>query len=241
MFLKHALMKHGSLWGHGAYLGPDYTAEHLHLEVGILREVLAESHLGPGGPRKPGAPPHARPCGPVEDEARVAAELSGKRTGASASRLGVRARVVPTPSSQPDPSGAASCPKSPKPPPSRPPRRPIPWAKLLKRTFRTDVLCCPRCRGTRRVVAVVLRSSTAQAILEHLRLPSRPLPLAPATSPPQLDLSPALATGRGRPLPSGPYALPPSASAVTLPAPLRDQGRRFLPGLPHGSRKGNLT
>jgi len=31
-----------------------------------------------------------------------------------------------------------------------------------------------------------LRSSTAQAILEHLRLPSKPLPLAPATSPPQL-------------------------------------------------------
>jgi hypothetical protein len=36
------------------------------------------------------------------------------------------------------------------------------------------------------VAAVVLRSSTARAILEHLRLPSRPLPLAPATSPPQL-------------------------------------------------------
>ncbi len=51
-----------------------------------------------------------------------------------------------------------------------------------------DVLACPRCGGTRRVVAVVLRSSTAQAILEHLRLPSRPLPLAPATSPPQLGL-----------------------------------------------------
>ena len=48
------------------------------------------------------------------------------------------------------------------------------------------LLTCPRCGGTRRVVAVVLRSSTAQAILEHLRLPSRPLPLAPATSPPQL-------------------------------------------------------
>src|SRR5262249_20183112 len=40
------------------------------------------------------------------------------------------------------------------------------------------------CAGPRRVVAVVLRSSTARAILEHLRLPSRPLPLAPATSPP---------------------------------------------------------
>jgi len=61
-------------------------------------------------------------------------------------------------------------------------------AELLKRTFQTDVLTCPRCGGTRRVVAVVLRSTTAQAILEHLRLPSRPLPLAPATSPPQLGL-----------------------------------------------------
>jgi hypothetical protein len=30
-----------------------------------------------------------------------------------------------------------------------------------------------RACGTRHVVAVVLRSSTAQAILEHLRLPSR--------------------------------------------------------------------
>jgi hypothetical protein len=29
-------------------------------------------------------------------------------------------------------------------------------------------------------VAVVLHSATARAILEHLRLPSRPLPLAPA-------------------------------------------------------------
>jgi len=35
--------------------------------------------------------------------------------------------------------------------------------------------------------SVVLRPSTAQAILEHLRLPSMPLPFAPATSPPQLD------------------------------------------------------
>jgi len=69
----------------------------------------------------------------------------------------------------------------------RQPRRPIPWAELLKRTFQTDALTCPRCGSTRRVVAVVLRSTTAQAILEHLRLPSRPLPLAPATSPPQLD------------------------------------------------------
>ena len=41
VFLKHALMEHGTLWGHGAYLGPDYTAEYLHREVGIARDALA--------------------------------------------------------------------------------------------------------------------------------------------------------------------------------------------------------
>jgi nitric oxide reductase subunit B len=46
VFLKHALMEHGSLWGHGAYLGPDYTAEHLHRAVGIHRDVLARSRFG---------------------------------------------------------------------------------------------------------------------------------------------------------------------------------------------------
>jgi nitric oxide reductase subunit B len=30
VFLKYGLMEHGTLWGHGAYLGPDYTAEYLH-------------------------------------------------------------------------------------------------------------------------------------------------------------------------------------------------------------------
>ncbi len=65
-------------------------------------------------------------------------------------------------------------------------RRVVTAALLL--FSQTDVLACPRCGGTRRVLAVILRSTTAQAILEHLRLPSRPLPLAPATSPPQLDL-----------------------------------------------------
>ena len=45
---------------------------------------------------------------------------------------------------------------------------------------------CPHLPPLRRPQA--RRSSTAQAILEHLRLPSRPLPLAAATSPPQLGV-----------------------------------------------------
>jgi nitric oxide reductase subunit B len=46
VFLRHALMEHGTLWGHGAYLGPDYTAEHLHREVGLLRDFAAGRQFG---------------------------------------------------------------------------------------------------------------------------------------------------------------------------------------------------
>ena len=46
VFLKHGLMEHGTLWGHGAYLGPDYTAEYLHRQVEIARDVLATSRFG---------------------------------------------------------------------------------------------------------------------------------------------------------------------------------------------------
>lgn len=41
VFLKYDLMEHGTLWGHGAYLGPDYTAINLH-RIGIsMKEYLA--------------------------------------------------------------------------------------------------------------------------------------------------------------------------------------------------------
>ncbi|HKI90018.1 MAG TPA: hypothetical protein VKA38_13395, partial [Draconibacterium sp.] len=30
LFLKKALMNNGTIWGHGAYLGPDFSAEYLH-------------------------------------------------------------------------------------------------------------------------------------------------------------------------------------------------------------------
>jgi len=38
VFLKYALMEHGTLWGHGAYLGPDYSAEYLHRLAEICNE-----------------------------------------------------------------------------------------------------------------------------------------------------------------------------------------------------------
>lgn len=44
VFLKYGLMEHGTLWGHGAYLGPDYTAEYLHRLAEITRESIARVH-----------------------------------------------------------------------------------------------------------------------------------------------------------------------------------------------------
>ncbi len=46
VFLKYGLMEHGTLWGHGAYLGPDYTAEYLHRLAEISRETLAVARYG---------------------------------------------------------------------------------------------------------------------------------------------------------------------------------------------------
>lgn len=46
VFLKYALMEHGTLWGHGAYLGPDYSASYLRREAEIVREHLAIKRFG---------------------------------------------------------------------------------------------------------------------------------------------------------------------------------------------------
>ncbi len=46
VFFKYALMEHGTLWGHGAYLGPDYAAEDLHRLAEIGRDTLAQAGYG---------------------------------------------------------------------------------------------------------------------------------------------------------------------------------------------------
>jgi nitric oxide reductase subunit B len=38
VFLRNGLMEYGSIFGHGAYLGPDYTAEYLHNAALFVRE-----------------------------------------------------------------------------------------------------------------------------------------------------------------------------------------------------------
>lgn len=41
VFLKHGLMENGTIWGHGAYLGPDFSAEYLHTLGLHVRHALA--------------------------------------------------------------------------------------------------------------------------------------------------------------------------------------------------------
>jgi len=50
VFLKYGLMDNGSIWGHGAYLGPDYSAEALHRMGVDTGAALAQQQIG-----KPGA------------------------------------------------------------------------------------------------------------------------------------------------------------------------------------------
>ena len=54
------------------------------------------------------------------------------------------------------------------------------WSELMKRVFAADVLTCDHCGGRLRIVATIRPPETTRKILEHLGLPSRPPPLAPA-------------------------------------------------------------
>lgn len=59
------------------------------------------------------------------------------------------------------------------------------WAAALKRVFGTDVLTCARCGGRLVVLAFIEKLSAVRTILDHLGLPSTPLPLEKARGPPQ--------------------------------------------------------
>ncbi|HTY53677.1 MAG TPA: hypothetical protein VMB26_00675, partial [Candidatus Binataceae bacterium] len=52
IFLSHGLMENGTIWGHGAYLGPDYSAEFLHtMALDILASLSTRMTPSPDGAR----------------------------------------------------------------------------------------------------------------------------------------------------------------------------------------------
>ncbi len=57
VFLGNGLMEYGSVFGHGAYLGPDYTADYLHRSITAMQRfyVAQAGPLMSGEPREPSA------------------------------------------------------------------------------------------------------------------------------------------------------------------------------------------
>jgi len=45
VFLKHGLMENGTIWGHGAYLGPDFSATYLHALAVDAAEFIARENF----------------------------------------------------------------------------------------------------------------------------------------------------------------------------------------------------
>ena len=48
IFLKHGLMDNGTIWGHGGYLGPDFSAQSLHILALDLADRIARERLSRG-------------------------------------------------------------------------------------------------------------------------------------------------------------------------------------------------
>ena len=109
--------------------------------------------------------------------------------GFFAPNASLRKHLVPKPPMLPPvPAVPPSPVPSPGPTSTPPPKYRVPWAQLLQKTFTVDILTCNKCGGPRRVVACVFSPTVAREILQHLRLPARPLPRAPARAPPQHEL-----------------------------------------------------
>ena len=89
-----------------------------------------------------------------------------------------------------------------------------PWAELLKRTFQIDVLCCPKCQGRMKLVAMVTDPRSVTRFLRALGEPTEAPERVPARGPPS-----------GRAPSSGrcPSATPPK---MRREAPLRSPPRK---------------
>ena len=51
LFLQHGLMEYGTIFGHGAYLGPDFTSQYLHGALEAVRERHAGTDAAPAAGR----------------------------------------------------------------------------------------------------------------------------------------------------------------------------------------------
>ena len=141
VFLKYGLMENGTIWGHGAYLGPDFSADYLHTLAIHAAENAARTLYG-----KELASLNPVERGAVDAEVRQTlkqnrydagdghADAHGRRSGIIPAPTGQMGRVFLQARHQRGPAGeiyhrpranSASSPRfSPGPPGRRPPQRP---------------------------------------------------------------------------------------------------------------------
>jgi hypothetical protein len=105
-----------------------------------------------------------------------------------------RAFIVPLPAANNNPETSVTGPGAPPPgsapsdseidasapTPAKPRPRNYTWSELMKRVFLLDVLQCEICGGAMKIITAIHAPDTTRKILDHLGLPSRPPPLAPA-------------------------------------------------------------
>jgi hypothetical protein len=103
-----------------------------------------------------------------------------------------RKQVVPSPEQAGPPASCtlpAAAPSAEAPPAvSKAPTR-IPWAALLERVFRIDVLRCERCGGRMTVLAFLTEHASVKKVLEHLGLPTTGPPIAKARNRVEFDFA----------------------------------------------------
>jgi hypothetical protein len=61
------------------------------------------------------------------------------------------------------------------------------WAELLRRVFLIDVLVCPRCGGTRRLLAAIHDAAAIRKVLGAMGLSAEVPVFAAARSPPRQE------------------------------------------------------
>ena len=125
-------------------------------------------HDGPAVPRAP--VDHAEPTAAVADGVTGAA-LQQTQRNESMALSSASTGTSSTAAQQPTLEAATW-----KPPDDTTRARRLEGSLLMKRSYALDVLCCPRCQGPMRLIAVIDNELVARRILEHLGLPARAPP-----------------------------------------------------------------
>lgn len=88
------------------------------------------------------------------------------------------------------------------------------WAELMKRTFKLDVLDCPKCGGRMELIAIIsdVQSDVVRKILRCLEMEEELPPLGPASA----DLTPEARNAKGEATAGKPARAPPGSDAECL-------------------------